>query len=214
MEVPSLLRLAEHKALSKISLSGSVLDLGGDTRSTYRSCFKGKPVFTTVNLDPKSQPNIQHDLEQLLPFADGSYDHVVLINVLEHVYNYQQLLSEARRVVRTGGSVVVVVPYVFPHHPSPRDYWRFSRQAVHKIMESSGLSVQSIDSLGSGVFKARYVLLGRLLPFPLRLLSFWTTRHVACALDLLFAAIAKSAGKKYQSEDYALGFIAVAKKND
>lgn len=214
MEVPSLLRLAEHRALSQISLSGSVLDLGGDTRSKYRTCFKGDPVFTTVNLDPKSNPDILHDLEQPLPLPDSSYDHVVLINVLEHVFNYQQLLAEAQRVVRPGGSVIVVVPYLFPYHPSPSDYWRFSRQAIHRMMQSSGLSIRSTHSLGSGVFKTRYVLLDRLLPFPLRVISFWTARYIAQILDLLFAAIARTVGKKYQSEDYALGFIAIAKKND
>lgn len=82
------------------------------------------------------------------------------------------------------------------------------------MMQSSGLSIRSTHSLGSGVFKTRYVLLDRLLPFPLRVISFWTARYIAQILDLLFAAIARTVGKKYQSEDYALGFIAIAKKND
>ena len=45
-----------------------------------------------------------------LPFANGSFDTVVLDNVLEHVQNPQPLLDEIRRVLKCGGRVLVGVP--------------------------------------------------------------------------------------------------------
>jgi SAM-dependent methyltransferase len=45
-----------------------------------------------------------------LPFADGSFEVVVCMNVLEHVADTQRLMSEARRVLRSGGRLAIAVP--------------------------------------------------------------------------------------------------------
>ncbi len=207
--IPTLLRSAEHKALSHLTLAGSILDLGGDTRSKYRDCIQGDHTFTTVNFDQRTTPSIFHDLEQPLPIQDHSYDHVLLINVLEHIYAFHQLLGEAARVVRPGGSIIIVVPFLFPLHPSPNDYWRFSAQALQKECEKQRLVVQTITPLGSGVCAARHVMLERLLPFPIRALLF-LVRPLIVLVDLVFAFIAKAFKKKYQQSDYALGFLVCA----
>lgn len=130
MNIPSLLRVEEHNALAGITLSGRVLDLGGDKHSEYLRFFNGTFETTTLNLSEAVQPDIVHDLEQPLPIADGLYDHVLLINVLEHIFDYRALLRETVRVVKLGGSVVVVVPFLFPVHPSPNDYHRFTSSAL------------------------------------------------------------------------------------
>lgn len=210
--IPSLLRLAEHASLAKISLAGTVLDLGGDTRSQYRRLLKGEHLITVVNLDEKTAPDIEHDLEKPLPFEDASYDHVLLINVLEHVFNYRQLLSEATRVVKPGGSVIVVVPFLFPIHPSPHDYWRFTDETLRKECALAGLTIEQIESLGTGVFAARYVALDRLLPSALRLFNYYTARYFARGLDALFTIFAHLLRKKYRHAEYALGYVVTAKK--
>ena len=46
-----------------------------------------------------------------LPFADGSFDAVVCLNVLEHVADTQRLMSEARRVSRPGAWIAIAVPH-------------------------------------------------------------------------------------------------------
>jgi len=211
--IPSLLRLAEHKALSKITLSGNVLDLGGDSRSEYQHLIKGVHVNTVVNLDEKSKPDFLQDLEKVLPFTDESYDHTLLINVLEHIFNYRQLLLEAARVTKQGGTVVIVVPFLFPIHPSPNDYWRFSEEALRKECELAGLKVSEVTPLGGGVFAARYVMLDRLLPSPIRFASFYTARYGVYACDWVFSAAARFLGKKYDPANYALGLIAAVKKD-
>src|SRR4051794_41909633 len=43
-----------------------------------------------------------------LPFADGTFDAVVAIEVLEHVGTVGPVLAEARRVLAAGGGVGVV----------------------------------------------------------------------------------------------------------
>ncbi len=212
MNVPSLLRLEEHKALSHIELSGRVLDLGGDMNSEYVCFFKGQFKTTTLNVDEKARPDILHDLEEPLPVKNDSYDHVLLINVLEHIFAYRQLLTEARRVLKPGGQLVIVVPFLFPVHPSPGDYHRFTTSALRKELSIVGLQDISVCVLGSGIFAARYVLLDRLLPKSLRLLNFYTCRYLAYALDALAETFSRTSRKKYGKGDYALGYCAIAHK--
>lgn len=212
MRIDTLLRSAEYKALEGITLSGNVLDLGGDVRSDYRKLFKGDPLYTSVNLDTKTVPDIVHDLEKPLPIEAASYEHVLLINVLEHVYEYRQLLEEAVRVLKPGGTIVIVVPFLFPVHPSPDDFYRFSESALHKELARVGVAVISSKALGTGVFAARYLLLDRLLPGPLRLLGSCTIRPLVCVCDSIFAGLAKIMRKKYVPSEYALGYCIVGRK--
>jgi SAM-dependent methyltransferase len=45
-----------------------------------------------------------------LPFADRAFEAVLLVAVLEHTREPWRLLAEARRVLKPGGKVVIVVP--------------------------------------------------------------------------------------------------------
>lgn len=214
MTIPTILRAAEHAALKTLNLSGSILDLGGDGRSEYRTLIQGDHTYTTVNLDEKASPDVLHDLEQPLPLADASYDHVLLINVLEHVFEYRKLLREAARVVRPGGSVAIVVPFLFPVHPSPSDFWRFTLQALERECVHAGLVVDKAHSLGTGVFASRYILLDRLMPGFARALGSVVLVPVIRMLDAVFSRIARVLGKKYASSDYALGYFLLARAHN
>lgn len=211
ISTPSLLRRAEHEALSGVTLSGSVLDLGGEKCAEYITCIHGNFTVTTVNLDSVEKTDIVHDLEEPIPLADASYDHVLLINVLEHIFNYRQLLTEATRIVRPGGSVIIAVPFLFPIHPSPHDYWRFTKETLEKECVLAGLQIETLTPLGSGVFAVRYMMLDRLLPAPLRFVSYYTFRYIASALDSVFSSIAHVLGKRYSTAEYALGYVVYAR---
>ena len=210
--IPSLLRIEEHRALSRITLQGNVLDLGGDKNSEYLTYVQGTFKTTTVNFDKKARPDVVHDLEKPLPFEDSSYDWVVLCNALEHVFEYRALLQEAARVARSGGGLVVVVPFLFPLHPSPEDYHRFTASTLRREMEHLGLKDIRVVPLGKGLFSARYLLLDRLLPRSFRFINFYTGRYIAYSLDTLYAGVARLVGKRYTPADYALGYCATAKK--
>jgi SAM-dependent methyltransferase len=49
-----------------------------------------------------------------LPLEDRSADAVVLLDVLEHLPDPQAAIAEARRVLRTGGAIVISVPHRGP----------------------------------------------------------------------------------------------------
>lgn len=51
---------------------------------------------------------------QALPFADASFDNVVLFDVLHHVAHPRAFFSEAARVLRKGGRLVMAEPAITP----------------------------------------------------------------------------------------------------
>ena len=207
----TLLRSEEHTALRSVELSGTVLDLGGDTRSEYQTLFKGTYTLQTFNNDPKAMPDILGDLEEPLQIGNASFDGVLLINVLEHVFEYRRLLSECARVLRARGDIVIVVPFLFPYHASPHDFHRYTEEALSRALTSAGFTDVNIKALGSGVFAARLTLLERLLPtflFPFLVIA----RILARLADTLFLLLAKVLGKKYTPRDYPLGYVVTATK--
>jgi len=207
----TLLRKEEYKALKGIALSGSVLDLGGEVRSKYHTLFNGDFTVTTANLGKETMPDVVLDLEKLLPFQSLSYDAVLLINVLEHIFEYQQLLNESARVMKPGGIIIIIVPFLFPYHPSPEDFHRYTASALEQALQSAGFKNIVIKPLGSGVFAAQWVFLERLLP-PVFAPLWSVMGFCASGMDALFVVCARILGKKYRSSDYALGYMVTAKK--
>ncbi len=51
------------------------------------------------------------DCQKTMPFADGAFDRIIAIHVLEHLPDLPAFLREARRLLRKGtGRLLVVIP--------------------------------------------------------------------------------------------------------
>ncbi|MGQ9681550.1 MAG: class I SAM-dependent methyltransferase [Anaerolineae bacterium] len=72
----------------------------------------------------KTLPNISLAPAEALPFPDGTFDVLLLHEVLEHVDNDRQAVREAYRVLQAGGRMVIFAPnrwYPFETHGF---FWR------------------------------------------------------------------------------------------
>jgi SAM-dependent methyltransferase len=72
-----------------------------------------------VSEGARSIPNLQVAQAEHLPFADGSFDVVVLNEVIEHVTDDARTIAESVRLLRPGGRVVIYAPnrlYPFETH--------------------------------------------------------------------------------------------------
>ena len=94
-------------------VSGKVLDVGCGIGDMVRH----RPQTTGVDVNPKAVAFCRSrglDVHQMqpdrLPFSDGEFDGATLDNVLEHLARPEALLAEIRRVVKSGGRVVIGVP--------------------------------------------------------------------------------------------------------
>ena len=87
-----------------------------------------------------------------LPFADATFDAVILGEVLEHLEDDVSALREARRVLRSGGVIAASVPRN-PAWFSSSDRWaghvrRYTREALLGAFRDADLAVEHCIAWG------------------------------------------------------------------
>ncbi|MBC7263144.1 MAG: methyltransferase domain-containing protein [Chloroflexi bacterium] len=107
-----------------------ILDVGCGLGTYVRKLRRFSEEVYGVDVDAdrvaeasQTLPNIACAPAEKLPFDDGFFDTVLLHEVLEHVNDDRQAMSEACRVLRVGGRAVIFVPnrlYPFETHGA---YW-------------------------------------------------------------------------------------------
>jgi SAM-dependent methyltransferase len=135
-----------------LEMQGVMKQLSIDFYSIERS----EADLTTINHLVKHEsvkPVVASGLN--LPFTDGSFDLVVVSEVLEHIPKGTEssLLIEIMRVLRPNGAVLVTTPkrsirsclsdpaWIFGHR-------HYSEKKLHQLARSSGLNVITIESRG------------------------------------------------------------------
>lgn len=131
--------LSDELAPHKYYLSGRVLNAGCGSRSI------GLPeVKEVVSFDIQRGPavDVVGDLEEM-PFADGEFDGILNIAVLEHCKHPWLAVSEMARVLKAGGRLICCVPFMQPVHNYPGDYYRFTPQGITSLLKENGFDVSS-----------------------------------------------------------------------
>jgi SAM-dependent methyltransferase len=150
----------------------------------------------TVNVDMMDYENVDIVCDiHSLPFADNSIDAVVSIAVLEHVREPRQVLAEVHRVLKPGGYVFSVIPFMQPFHASPHDYQRYTLPGIEYLhrdfqrVESGVYSgpvsgalwvmqecLASIFSFGNPVLRHLLTIGLMLVSWPVKFLDFFFMR--------------------------------------
>jgi SAM-dependent methyltransferase len=66
------------------------------------------------------------DAQDLHMVEANSVDLVLAFNVLEHVRHPHRVIAECERILKPGGIVWIDVPFMYPFHADPDDFYRFS----------------------------------------------------------------------------------------
>ena len=103
-------------------------------------------------------------LGQILPFRDTVFERIFASEVLEHVWDRDQVLGECRRVLKPGGEILVSVPYgMNPYMIRPNGvalilrrygveyipyvHGRFVKEEVRALLERNGFTVKHLEQL-------------------------------------------------------------------
>lgn len=153
----SILRVLQILEVRKLSIQGSVLDVGGRRTSnnvTNYILYQNNVIYLDKFSDDKR--DLKVDLEKLNPRPDYQFDNVFLINVLEHIYNFNNCLNNCYSFLRKGGNFFGSTPFMFRIHSSPNDFFRFTEQSLRRSLESAGFINIKISVLDGGIFICFY----------------------------------------------------------
>lgn len=109
------MRLKKAAALARVRAPAGVLDIGARDGGLKRYLPPGVE-YQGLEIAPEfAAPDIRiADVSGGIPFGDAQYDFVFCIEVLEHVPNPYETMSEIHRVLRPEGVLVLSVPN--PYH--------------------------------------------------------------------------------------------------
>jgi SAM-dependent methyltransferase len=200
----SLFRKLQYEQISKLKIDGKVIDLGGSRISGYHELIKGDHEFIVANLSDYYGFDVKVDLEKKFPFEDETFDNAIAINLIEHIYDYKNIFSEAHRIIKKSGVFAFTSPFMFHKHGCPSDYNRFTDDALKKIAIEAGFEVVEVVELGEGVFSAFYQMLP--LPYILR----YIFQDIFVYADIIFKKLSKGYNKI--SHEYPLGYYVVLRK--
>ena len=100
------------------------------------------PSNNFVRADCRNLPNVDVVTNITdLSFNDNSFDFILCLNLLEHVWDTRKALSELRRVLRVNGKVLFHVPFFFPEHDAPYDFHRWTINGFSKLLEENNFRV-------------------------------------------------------------------------
>ena len=119
-------RVYLDKFIAKIAstVTGSALEIGGlsDNKTLY-----GFHACTEYHgLDLKEAPGVSYvgDAHDTALFDAGSFESILLFNVLEHCYAPQKVIDNIFCWLKPGGKCFLMVPNAQRVHDYPADYWR------------------------------------------------------------------------------------------
>lgn len=92
-----------------LSPSADVLEVGAGQGRLLHFLGRRGHSGRLVGLDPQPGAGVQSGSAEDLPFPTASFDVVLMVRMLSHCADPLQALTEARRVLRPGGTIVIAV---------------------------------------------------------------------------------------------------------
>lgn len=137
---PSKGRLESNQWLRTATrgVTGDVLSVGSrDDRDgeggSYRDYFTSASSYTTS--DVAGDVDLRLDARKMPGVPDGRYNGIFCSGVLEHVDDFHTALSEITRILASGGTLLLGLPFRQAIHDGPLDFWRFTKFAIGYMLK-------------------------------------------------------------------------------
>jgi SAM-dependent methyltransferase len=136
--------------IDRLPADALVLDVGSG-RGDFSQLTQRRDSFA-LDIYPYPEVDIVCDLTQVNPFQENSFDAIVLMNVLEHVFDTGTFLKELVKVLKPGGKLFVAVPFLIKVHQAPFDFIRFTQFSLQCWGDESGLAVELLEGYYDPMF--------------------------------------------------------------
>ena len=202
----SLIRQAQYDELSKLTLNGEILDLGGSKTAGYHELIKGNHRITTVNINTDYGCDMVFDIEKSFPLENETYDAIICLNTLEHIYDFNNVIRESYRVLKAGGTIILSSPFMHHLHSSLDDFFRYSKSAYIRFLSDARFINIEVRNIGNGLFSLIFQTSMGFYPGLLQPIG----QKISDSVDLLILKLSKRYNRV--KERIPLGYFVVAKK--
>jgi SAM-dependent methyltransferase len=114
--------------IKKIKDDSVFVEFGSGNRRLRNNCIN-------VDLFPFPNVDILADINST-PFGDNTVDFAVIDAVLEHVPEPHSVVNELHRILKPGGEVFCVVPFIHQYHGYPRNYFNISSDGIEYLFKN------------------------------------------------------------------------------
>lgn len=121
--------------------------------------------FVNVDLDQLPGVKLRADAH-CLPIHENSVDTIQCMNLIEHIADPQTMIDETYRVIKPGGEIYIMVPFIHPYHEAPIDCNRWTDEGLRQIMQKfSAIKVGVLGGPTAALIEVFHVWLSILFSF-------------------------------------------------
>jgi SAM-dependent methyltransferase len=140
-------RLREIVESPLLPAGEKLLDYGCGSKP-YKELFAAKfRQHVGADLPGNAHADIVVGPDGRLPVDDNTYDCVLSTQVLVHIEDPRLYLSEAYRVLKPGGSLILSTNGIWKYVPDPVDYWRWTIEGLQLEIRRAGFEIVTVKGV-------------------------------------------------------------------
>jgi len=137
-EFRSTIRQFTKRVAENYELDDPIIEVGCGYRSSEPEFCLGNRAIRYYTMDPGFEGSVHFccKVEDAQASLYGQFGAAICTEVLEHVVCPSEFLKYTKRLLKTGGYLVLTVPFWVPihEHRGNRDYWRFTPRGVASLL--------------------------------------------------------------------------------
>lgn len=133
-------------------MKGTMLDFGCGSKP-YHSLFDVKNHIG-IDINNSAHNNDISFVDKFydgknIPFDDEYFDSIFSSEVLTHIFNVEEIISELNRVLKKNGCFLLTVPFVWKENEKPHDSVRYTSFGIKYLLEKNGFEIIVQEKKGS-----------------------------------------------------------------
>jgi SAM-dependent methyltransferase len=138
-------------------INRTLLDVGSyNSNGSLRSIYESYKPSEYIGVDIVGGPGVDVicNAECLLEyFSNKNFDIIVSTELLEHVRDWQAVISNLKALCKPGGIILITTrSYGFSYHAFPYDFWRYEFDDMKNIFSDCEILALENDANSPGVF--------------------------------------------------------------
>lgn len=127
--------------------SDLILDVGCGENPYYHESISSKIVCADIK--PTKTSHLVGDA-MALPIKKEKFNGVISVNSLYYCSDPFKAVKEFSNILKKGGKLVLMMPFMYPIHDAPDDKYRFTKYGIIELLKNN-FDIKSIKTIG-GIF--------------------------------------------------------------